>query len=1185
MSTALESGKTPVAAGGLNSIHKANVAAALAAELERPLFLLCPDDLEAERVAADLGAFLGETPVVLPPRELTFHTAEVVSREWENRRLDALSRVPSARVTVASYEAAAARTLPYSLFDKLAITLKPGDTVNLDSLCDSLVAAGYKRSPQVEGAGQFSVRGGILDFFSPGMESPCRAELWGDEIDTLCSFDVSTQRRTVTLDEVSVLPSGETLPALAPGGALGLAEKLRELARGEKTATPLCKTLEADAERLENEAAFPTADRWLSLIFPEFVTALDYLPPDALVVILDHSRVSERAKNLNWQAGEDFTSLIAQGLLHPKHAKFYADSAELFSAVSEFPTVFLDSFIGAAYPLPPKVLETFSAKQLPSYGGSLETAVDDVRHYMNQGARTVVLCRDENRARRLMELLFERGVSVQLDYGLSSMPEPGRVKIALGAVSSGFEYPSVGLVLITEGQISAVKKPLGKKFTKTGRQRVQSYSDLTPGDYVVHEHHGIGKFSGIATMEVDGAERDYVKILFLGSAAIYVPATQLDLVSKYIGGGAEDGSVRLNKLGGAEWKKSKTKARAAARELAKELIELYAARRRLAGYPFPGDDDMQRDFETRFEYTETDDQLEAAAEIKLDMQAPFPMDRLLCGDVGFGKTEVALRAVMKCIIAGKQAAILVPTTVLAQQHFLTATRRFAGLPVTVDMMSRFRSPKQIAETKKRLENGLCDLVIGTHSLLAKNVKFKDLGLLIIDEEQRFGVGHKERLKEISKTVDVLTLSATPIPRTLNMALGGIRDMSSLEEAPRDRHPVQTYVLEQEDGILLDAIRREVARGGQVYYLHNRVESIDQCMLRLSRMLNGSDDEQPQKRGHHRKPAAETVEKADENSRQPPQNFDETQGSDRDGNRVSIAVAHGQMAEGELASIMQRLEEGEIQVLVCTTIIETGIDIPNVNTLIVEDADRFGLAQLHQLRGRVGRSQRHAYAYLCFRRGKVLTEIAEKRLNAIREFAEFGAGFKIAMRDLEIRGAGNMLGHAQSGHMMNVGYDMYLKLLEEAVLEERGEAPNRGADCTADLAVSAGIPEKYISDAGQRMDLYRRIALVRSDEDASDLIDELCDRYGDIPKNVHALIRIALLRAAAGALKITEISQKEGRLNFYTAEPDIHAISVLCGEKRWKGRLFFSAGEKPYISLKFSGSSLDEAEALVKSLAL
>ena len=760
---ALERGRTPIAIGGLNSVHKAHIAAALAFASGRPLFLLCADDLEAERLSADAAELLGTDAYLLPPREFTFHQADTVSREWENRRVAILARMRKPEgvpVFAASYEAATARTLPPEKFDSMSLELRAGMTVSLDSIVDALQSAGYKRASQVEGAGQFSVRGGILDFFSPASETPVRVELWGDEVDTVSAFDPSTQRRASNLDSAAILPAAETLPFLAPGGCVGLADRLRALAKQQGCSDALRSTLLSDAEMFENGITFPAADRWSELIYPEQRCALDYLPDDALIAFDSEIARGERAKNLSWQSGEDFRSLAESGLIHPKYSNFYLDINNLYKSLANFPFVYLDSFIGAAYPTAPTLLETVAAKQLPSYGGNLETAVEDVRHYAEAGVAVVLLSANEVRARRLGEILLERGVKYSLDYGLERLPQPGQVCIALGSLSAGFEWLPLSLAVITEGQFSAPQRPRGKHAKRGGRNRVRSYTDLTPGDYIVHEHHGIGRFSGIVKMEVDGVSRDYIKIAYLGADTLYVPVTQLDLVSKYIGSGGEDSTVRLNKLGGAEWKKQKTKAKAAAKELAHELIALYAERRRTPGFAFAQDDEIQRDFESRFEYTETDDQLAAAAEIKNDMQSPFPMDRLLCGDVGFGKTEVALRAVMKCVLSGKQAAILVPTTVLAQQHFLTATRRFAGFPVSIDVLSRFRTAQQQKKTLRALAAGMCDVIIGTHRLIQKDVVFKDLGLLIIDEEQRFGVTHKEKLKEISKGVDVLTLSAT-----------------------------------------------------------------------------------------------------------------------------------------------------------------------------------------------------------------------------------------------------------------------------------------------------------------------------------------------------------------------------------------------------------------------------------------
>ena len=838
-------------------------------------------------------------------------------------------------------------------------------------------------------------------------------------------------------------------------------------------------------------------------------------------MLSESPRVAERGKSYLWQLGEDAKALMERGELAGELADFARTFEELTEVLADWPVCYLDAFTSSRYPQRPRTLLNLLTKQLPSYGASLETAVSDLAHYVSDGFRTVVLVSSEQRALNLQALLREQKMTTAVDFQLHELPGYGKAVIAVGGLTAGMEYPVGRFAVLTEGQSLLGKKRRSKPVTN--RQKLGSYADLSPGDLVVHEHHGVGRFLEMTKMTVDGVQKDYVKIAYAGADVLYVPATQLDLVSKYIGSGEDAQETRkLSRLGGTDWEKAKTRAKKAVKDLAKGLIQLYAERQRQPGFAFSPDSPWMKEFEDEFEYAETDDQLRCIAEIKQDMEQARPMDRLLCGDVGYGKTEVAFRAIMKCVLDGKQAAILVPTTVLARQHYLTAKQRFAKYPVEIDVVSRFRTQTQMKDTLRRLEQGGIDLLIGTHRLFQKDVKFKDLGLLVIDEEQRFGVQHKEKLKELSKQVDVLTLSATPIPRTLNMALSGIRDMSTLEEPPMDRQPVQTYVLEHDWGVLSDAMRRELERGGQVYYLHNRVETITRTAARIKEML---------------------------------------------GEDVAVAVAHGKMSQEELNDVMTRMSDGEVDVLVCTTIIETGIDIANANTLIIEDADHMGLAQLHQIRGRVGRSTRRAYAYLTYRRGKVLTEVASKRLGAIREFAEFGSGFKIAMRDLEIRGAGNVLGPEQSGFLLSVGYDMYLKLLEEAVLEERGEKPERPTECAADLSVAASIPDRYVPSPEQRMDLYRRIAAIRSEADADDVTDELIDRYGDPPRTVNNLISVALLRADAARNGISQIDQKGANLNFYLDQFDLQRVSALCGLEKYRSRLLFSAGERPYLALR------------------
>ena len=1123
---AIDNGACPAAFSGLSAVHRAHFAAGIRQELNRPVVVVCADEGEAERMARDLAALSGEEVRTLSAREFTFHNAAVVSRQYEHRRLSTLRALAAGEcpLLVCTVESILQRTIPKTLLTQAAQVLRMGERHDLGELAGTLAAAGYTRCEQVEGVGQFALRGGILDFFSPAHPKPVRVEFFGDEIDAMGLFDPDTQRRIENLGAAEILPAAEVLPQFTPGGYGGLLEGLDRLisqAKRRKGSETLVQTLEEDRERLSAGTAFPAMDRYIALIYPVMATAADYFPEDAVVVLSESPRVAERGKSYLWQLGEDAKALMERGELAGELADFARTFEELTEVLADWPVCYLDAFTSSRYPQRPRTLLNLLTKQLPSYGASLETAVSDLAHYVSDGFRTVVLVSSEQRALNLQALLREQKMTTAVDFQLHELPGYGKAVIAVGGLTAGMEYPVGRFAVLTEGQSLLGKKRRSKPVTN--RQKLGSYADLSPGDLVVHEHHGVGRFLEMTKMTVDGVQKDYVKIAYAGADVLYVPATQLDLVSKYIGSGEDAQETRkLSRLGGTDWEKAKTRAKKAVKDLAKGLIQLYAERQRQPGFAFSPDSPWMKEFEDEFEYAETDDQLRCIAEIKQDMEQARPMDRLLCGDVGYGKTEVAFRAIMKCVLDGKQAAILVPTTVLARQHYLTAKQRFAKYPVEIDVVSRFRTQAQMKDTLRRLEQGGIDLLIGTHRLFQKDVKFKDLGLLVIDEEQRFGVQHKEKLKELSKQVDVLTLSATPIPRTLNMALSGIRDMSTLEEPPMDRQPVQTYVLEHDWGVLSDAMRRELERGGQVYYLHNRVETITRTAARIKEML---------------------------------------------GEDVAVAVAHGKMSQEELNDVMTRMSDGEVDVLVCTTIIETGIDIANANTLIIEDADHMGLAQLHQIRGRVGRSTRRAYAYLTYRRGKVLTEVASKRLGAIREFAEFGSGFKIAMRDLEIRGAGNVLGPEQSGFLLSVGYDMYLKLLEEAVLEERGEKPERPTECAADLSVAASIPDRYVPSPEQRMDLYRRIAAIRSEADADDVMDELIDRYGDPPRTVNNLISVALLRADAARNGISQIDQKGANLNFYLDQFDLQRVSALCGLEKYRSRLLFSAGERPYLALR------------------
>jgi len=1152
LAEAVEAGRCPASVSGLSPVHRAMAAAALCRLTQRPLVVLCADEGEAKRMAADLRTLTGVEPAPLFAREWRLRDRVSASHIFEQQRLGTLCSLAAggAPILVATVDGVLQRTPPPDALRAAALTLRLGDRWELSALARRLDESGYARAEQVEGVGQFAVRGGILDVWSP-LSEPVRVELFDDELDAMGEFDVATQRRTRNIERLAILPAAEVLPDAAEGGRgamlARIAHAAKQLARRKGTERTV-ETLSADLDRFERRLPVGGTDRYLLACYPTPASALNYLAPDALVLLSDGARIAERARSCLREWEQDVQPLIETGVLAGAFAEVSLSAEALTERLGEFPTVQLNALPTSRDLLAPRLLLSMNLRQLPSYGGSLETAEADMRHYAAAGSGVLVLCGNETRGKNFLRLLEERGVSARPDFKNETLPAPGEVVVGLGALSAGSELPQLRLAVLTEGQLTAPasgRRAAARQKKESGRQKLQAYTDLSPGDFVVHVHHGIGRFAGIERMRVDGVDKDYIKIAYAGNDSLYVPATQLDLVSKYIGGGEdEDGAprVKLSRLGGTDWARAKTRAKAAAKDLAKGLIALYAERQRRPGFAFSPDSPWQREFEDAFDYAETEDQLRAAEEIKADMERPVPMDRLLCGDVGYGKTEVALRAVMKCILDGRQAAILVPTTVLAQQHYATAMARFRSFPVRIEALSRFRTAAEKKRILQDTADGRVDLLIGTHALLQKGMRFRDLGLLIIDEEQRFGVTHKERLRELARQVDTLTLTATPIPRTLNMALSGLRDMSTIELPPEGRQPVQTYVLEHDWGVVADAVRRELARGGQVYYLHNRVETIDRCAARLKQLL---------------------------------------------GEDVGVAAAHGRMDERALSAVMQDMESGAAQVLVCTTIIETGIDIPNVNTLIIEDADRLGLAQLHQLRGRVGRSARRAYAYMTYRPGRILTEIAAKRLAAIREYAEFGSGFRIAMRDLEIRGAGNLLGPEQSGYMMSVGYDMYLQLLEEAVLEERGEKKARRRDTTADLAVSANLPESYIPSPEQRMDIYRRIAALQTQDESRDLLDELLDRYGEPPASVLALMDVALLRTAAAEIGVRDVSQRGETVTFTFGGEGfpVEAVMRLCAMPKNRRRLTLSAGTEPRLSMKLASGEavLDAALELVSEL--
>ena len=1119
----VERGRLPIVCTGLSLIHKAIIAAALREHTGKRVVLITHDEATAAELCGDINA-LGLKSLNFPARDLCIGDLSGYSKEYEHKRIDTLSAVADGAfdLLTISLDAAVQYTVKPEVLKGSRFTLKAGDSADTSELAEKLINAGYTRSQLCEGSGQFSVRGGIFDLFPVNSEKPCRIEFWGDEIDSISYFDPETQRREENADEIEISPAAEVM-----FDPLKLAAKLKTEIPNPALTLKQRDILAKDAELLENGVKIPP-DRYIPLL-DTMGTVSEYFG-DSLLMLSESGNMAERFKSMEIQLSADTENYLEEGYLFSKTAKLQLDKTEFFGFAGN--GIIAENFPRGSYEIKPKSVINFNYKRSTAWGGDIEVLLEDISYMRDIRGNVVILAGEQRAAQVLNAELCERGV--QSIYTMNADTAPVGVTVIPGGLSAGFEIPSQKFMLITHRFIA----PEGKKHKRKHKagQEIGSLDELKKGDYVVHEAHGIGIFDGINRITQGGVTKDYIKIKYAKSDVLYVPVTQLDLVSKYIGA-AENGGVRLNRLGGSEWQKTRKRVKAAVKDMAKQLTALYAKRMAVKGYAFSPDTDLQNDFERRFEYEETDDQLRCINEIKRDMERETPMDRLLCGDVGFGKTEVALRAAFKCISEGKQCALLVPTTILAMQHYNTIIRRFGEMPVSVGLLNRFVSPKEQAKIIADLKCGRLDMVVGTHRLISKDVSFKNIGLVIIDEEQRFGVAQKEKLKEQYPFVDILTLSATPIPRTLNMALSGLRDMSSIDEAPGDRHPVQTYVLEYNLGVITDAINKEIRRGGQVYYLHNRVESIERCAGVLKAKLPD----------------------------------------------INIGIAHGQMSEDELTDVWQRLVEHEIDLLVCTTIIETGVDVPNANTLIIEEADKMGLAQLHQLRGRVGRSPRRAYAYFCFRRNVQLSDVASKRLEAIREFTEFGSGFKIAMRDLEIRGAGSILGGEQHGNMEAVGYDMYLKLLSQAVNEENGQPETEDMPCTVDLNISAHIPESYIESLPARLGIYKRIAAIRTDDDVSDVIDELCDRFGEPPQAVMGLIDVAILRSKAAAADICEITGNANTAILHINSIKPEAVAKL--SEHFGSRFSLNAASTPVYTVRMrAGQKMsDLAAELAKAL--
>ncbi len=1065
-------------------------------------------------------------------RDLIFHNI-TASHDTERERLFVLSEILEGRCdcVVCTLYAASLITLPTERLKSLSLTLTLGCEIAPNALAHTLDRLGFVRVDMVESAGQFAMRGGIVDLFTEAQNDPVRIEFFGDEVDRMEFFDPLTQRVRERCDTLHLRPAEEVLvDEAARERMLAVQEKLIKKA----TDPELLAKLSREYSMTKGGLSLAFRDKYLGLIYPEHTTLFDYLAQRQscvgatrypLFLRGTQATVDALTKRESVYRGEGETMLSLGAIT--KECAHYVKNSEHFSemCVKNLP-IHINPFSGGVGTIRTSGLFGFRSRRTVAYGDNPKMLFDDVATLVKGKYRILIVTESERGTVSLVESLTEQGFTA-LPLPKDASPKnltPSSVYVTSGTLEEGFELISARVCVLSMVRdtvrevLRAKRRARITKKVKGSSERLMSYADLSLGDYVVHQNYGIGLFLGIETVKVDGACRDYITIQYAGTDKLLVPCERLEVIGKYIGKRDEDGQIKLSRMGGNEWKRQKAKAKGAAQNIAKELIALYAKRQRTPGFAFPEDSELEREFAEGFEFEETDSQLVAIDEILSDMKKPTPMNRLLCGDVGFGKTEVALRAAFKAVVAGKQVAILVPTTILALQHYQTALSRMRGYAVNIEMLSRFCTPKNQERILRAVKRGEVDILIGTHKLLSKNIEFRDLGLLIVDEEQRFGVSQKEKLKALAGNVDVLTLSATPIPRTLNMALGGISDMSILDEAPSDRRPVQTYVLEHDEGIIYEAIRRELDRDGQVLYLYNRIEDIDITSSRIERAF-------PDAR---------------------------------------VTYAHGQMDRVELEEIWQMLVRGEIDILVCTTIIETGVDLPSANTLIIENADRMGLSQLHQIRGRVGRSARQAYAYFTYRPGKALSEIATKRLSAIRAYAEFGAGFKIALCDLEIRGAGNLLGTEQHGHIESVGYDLYIKLLNEAVLEEQGITPPPERECHIDLRLDAIIPDTYITSESARMEMYKKISLIETDKDARDVTDEFLDRFGELPRASENLISISYTRSTLARHGITRVGERAGVLVFTLGDTDLSLCAEVMGNVP---TLTLRSSPEPHLTLR------------------
>ena len=1164
----MDKGKGPVQVSGVTDSQKVHVMHELSKDNPWRL-VVTYDDTRAKEIFDDFSYFEPNT-WLYPARDLLFYSSDIHGNLLTRQRMQVFKHLleDEGGVVVTTVDGLMDHLLPLSRIKESCLNIMVGQTLDMEEIKHLLTGMGYERMGQVDGMGQFSVRGGILDVFPLTEEVPVRIELWGDEVDSIRSFDAESQRSIQQMDEVTIYPAAELILTKEhiEEGILRLEadEKKQEKAfRDQKKPEEAQRIRRAVGELVESlKEGFDvqTLDAYIRYFCKDTVSFLDYMkevgakvtlvssgtagktaekkPASGLALILDEpQRMKEKAETVETEFRESMSHRLEQGYILPGQADLLFASKTVLADCHTPHSIFMTGLDQRLPGMTPKAKYSLTGKNLNSYQNSFEILIKDLTKWKKDGYRVVLLSASRTRASRLAGDLREYDLRAFCPEDAGRPVAPGEIMVTYGKLHKGFEYPLIKFVVITEGDMFGVekRKKKRKKYNYEGK-KISSFSELSVGDYVVHESHGLGIYKGIEKIEQDHVIKDYIKVEYGDGGNLYLPATRLEGIQKYAGADAK--VPKLNKLGGTEWTKTKTKVRTAVREIAKELVKLYAARQDAEGFQYGPDTVWQKEFEEMFPYDETDDQLTAIDDTKRDMESKKIMDRLICGDVGYGKTEIALRAAFKAVQEEKQVVYLVPTTILAQQIYNTFVQRMKDFPVRVDMMSRFRTPGEMKKTVEGLKKGYVDIIVGTHRVLSKDVQFKNLGLLIVDEEQRFGVTHKEKIKQMKQNVDVLTLTATPIPRTLHMSLIGIRDMSVLEEPPVDRVPIQTYVMEYNDEMIREAIHRELGRGGQVYYVYNRVNNIDEVANHVASLVPDAN----------------------------------------------VAFAHGQMNEHQLEKIMLDFINGDIDVLVSTTIIETGLDIPNANTMIIQDADRLGLSQLYQIRGRIGRSNRTSYAFLMYKRDKMLKEDAEKRLQAIREFTELGSGIKIAMRDLEIRGAGNILGAEQHGHMEAVGYDLYCKMLNEAVIALKGgQEEEETFETVVDCDIDAFIPDGYIKNEYLKLDVYKRISAIETDDEYMDMQDELIDRFGDIPKSVDNLLRVAELKAMAHRAYVTEvdINTQEIRIELYPkAKLDVTKIPALIAEYKTALR-FAQGGEKPVLFYQEKGKKNKNCEPMIE----